>query len=60
MYVEPFVLREKTLGGLLDDTIERYPDNDALVYVDRDYRLSLTLKNVGSFLDISGGASSGS
>ena len=27
--------------------------------VDRDYRLSLTLKNVGSFLDISGGASSG-
>ena len=28
--------------------------------VDRDYRLSVTLKNVGSFLDISGGASSGS
>ena len=28
--------------------------------VDRDYRLALTLKNVGSFLDISGGASSGS
>ena len=27
--------------------------------VDRDYRLSITLKNVGSFLDISGGASSG-
>jgi hypothetical protein len=27
--------------------------------VDRDYRLSVTLKNVGSFLDISGGASSG-
>ncbi len=26
---------------------------------DRDYRLSLTLKNVGSFLDISGGSSSG-
>lgn len=26
--------------------------------VERDYRLSLTLKNVGSFLDISGGASS--
>ena len=27
--------------------------------IDRDYRLSLTLKNVGTFLDISGGASSG-
>ncbi len=27
--------------------------------VDRNYRLALTLKNVGSFLDISGGASSG-
>ncbi len=27
--------------------------------VDRDYRLSVTLKNVGTFLDISGGASSG-
>jgi LPS-assembly protein len=26
--------------------------------VDRDYRLALTLKNVGSFLDISGGSSS--
>ena len=33
-----FVLREWTLGQVLDHTVERYPDNDAVVYVDRDYR----------------------
>ncbi len=33
-----FVLREKTLGQILDETIARIPDNDAVVYVDRDYR----------------------
>jgi len=25
---------EKTLGQVLDETAEKYPDNDALVYVD--------------------------
>ncbi|MDR3073893.1 MAG: AMP-binding protein [Deltaproteobacteria bacterium] len=40
MYVEPFVLREKTLGDLLDEAIARAPDTDAVVYVDRDYRLN--------------------
>ncbi len=38
VYGEPFVLREWTLGQVLDHTIERYPDNDAVVYADRNYR----------------------
>ncbi len=37
--VQPDVLiRELTLGQILDRTVERCPDNDAVVYVDRDYR----------------------
>ncbi|MFO7534606.1 MAG: AMP-binding protein [Kiritimatiellia bacterium] len=32
--------RELTLGQILDETVARYPDNDAVVYADRDYRLS--------------------
>ncbi|MDL2266746.1 AMP-binding protein [Desulfovibrio sp. OttesenSCG-928-G15] len=38
MYVEPFKLRHRTLGQILDSTVSRFPDNDAMVYVDRDYR----------------------
>ncbi|MDR0339680.1 MAG: AMP-binding protein [Desulfovibrio sp.] len=38
MYVEPFKLRDRTLGDILDATVSRFPDNDAVVYVDRDYR----------------------
>jgi fatty-acyl-CoA synthase len=38
MQLEPFVLKEKTLGQLLDETIAAHPDNDALIYVDRDFR----------------------
>ncbi len=38
MEVEAFVLRERTLGQILDETIARFPKNDAVVYVDRDYR----------------------
>ena len=49
MYVEPFVLREKTLGDILDQTIAKCPDNDAVVYVDRDYRL--TWKEFGAEVD---------
>ena len=49
MYVEPFVLREKTLGQLLDEAIAKAPDNDAVVYVDRDYRL--TWKEFGDEVD---------
>jgi|GEM_PF-1106998 len=33
-------LREITLGDLVDEVAERFPDNDAVVYVDRDYRLT--------------------
>lgn len=33
-------LREITLGTLLDEAVEKYPDNDAVVYVDRDYKLN--------------------
>ncbi|MBO4301354.1 MAG: AMP-binding protein, partial [Desulfovibrio sp.] len=35
-----FKLREWTLGQVLDHTVARYPDNDAVVYADRNYRLS--------------------
>ena len=31
-------VRDVTLGTLLDETVERSPDSDAIVYVDRDYR----------------------
>ena len=33
-----FELQEKTLGQLLRDVAAKYPDNDAVVYVDRDFR----------------------
>ena len=33
-------LREITLGTLLDEAVENHPDNDAVVYVDRDFRLT--------------------
>jgi len=32
------ITREATLGQLLDETVSKYPDNDAIVYVDRNYR----------------------
>ncbi len=44
-----FELREKTLGQLLDEAIERFPDNDAVVYVDREYRQSY--KEFGKTVD---------
>jgi len=33
-------LREQTLGQILDETVAAWPNRDALVYVDRDFRLS--------------------
>src|SRR6056297_3911510 len=33
-------LRSITLGKLLDEAIELAPDNDALIYVDRDFRMT--------------------
>ena len=32
------ITREATLGQLLDEVTSKYPDNDAVVYVDRNYR----------------------
>lgn len=29
-----------TLGDILDETVAKYPDNEVLVYVDRDFRLT--------------------
>ncbi|MBQ9406469.1 MAG: AMP-binding protein [Desulfovibrio sp.] len=44
-----FVLREWTLGQVLDHTVARYPDNDAVVYADRNYRL--TWREFGELVD---------
>jgi fatty-acyl-CoA synthase len=33
-------LNDLTLGQILDQTVQKFPDNDALVYVDRDFRLT--------------------
>jgi len=32
------ITREATIGQLLDETVAKVPDQDAVVYVDRDYR----------------------
>ncbi len=40
-------LREITLGDLLDETVEKFRDHDALVYVDREFRLTY-----GQFRDL--------
>ncbi|MFW5500746.1 MULTISPECIES: AMP-binding protein [unclassified Maridesulfovibrio] len=42
-------LREITLGALLDETVEKYPDQEAVVYVDRDFRL--TYREFGELVD---------
>ncbi|WP_320171397.1 AMP-binding protein [Maridesulfovibrio sp.] len=42
-------LREITLGTLLDEIVENYPDNEAVVYVDRDFRL--TYREFGELVD---------
>ena len=47
--MQAFELREKTLGQILDETVAAYPDNDAVVYVDRDYRQ--TYKEFGQVVD---------
>ena len=38
--MESPVIIDKTLGQILNDTVAKYPDKDAVVYVDRDYRLT--------------------
>ncbi len=47
--MERTAVREITLGRLLDETIEKFPDNDCLVYVDRDFRL--TYRQFGDLVD---------
>jgi fatty-acyl-CoA synthase len=42
-------LQELTLGRILDRTVARYPDNEAVVYVDRDFRL--TYREFGELVD---------
>ncbi|PTN34468.1 AMP-binding protein [Desulfonatronum sp. SC1] len=43
------ILREITLGRLLDEAVRDYPDNDAVVYVDRNFRL--TYQEFGEVVD---------
>ena len=42
-------LREITLGQILDEAVEKWPDQEAVVYVDRDFRL--TYKEFGALVD---------
>ena len=44
-----FELREWTLGPILDHTVARYPDNEAVVYADRSYRQ--TWREFGEMVD---------
>lgn len=43
------ILRDLTLGQILDETVAQYPDNEAVVYVDRDYRM--TYREFGTLVD---------
>jgi len=42
-------LRTITMGQMLDETVSKYPDKDALIYVDRDFRL--TYREFGNVVD---------
>jgi fatty-acyl-CoA synthase len=42
-------IREITLGDLLDETVAKHPDTEAVVYVDRDFRL--TYREFGALVD---------
>ena len=42
-------LQELTLGQVLDRTVARFPDTEAIVYVDRDFRL--TYREFGDLVD---------
>ncbi|MBU4379203.1 MAG: AMP-binding protein, partial [Proteobacteria bacterium] len=42
-------IREITLGALLDETVAKYPDTEAVVYVDRDFHL--TYREFGALVD---------
>jgi fatty-acyl-CoA synthase len=47
--MESPVLQSLTLGQILDRTIEKFPDNDAVVYDDRNFRL--TYRQFGELVD---------
>jgi fatty-acyl-CoA synthase len=49
MDMERAPVRDVTLGQILDETVEKYPDNDCVVYVDRDFRL--TYREFGQLVD---------
>ncbi|NJB69026.1 fatty-acyl-CoA synthase [Desulfobaculum xiamenense] len=42
-------VRHITLGQILDETVSKYPDREALIYVDRDFRL--TWREFGELVD---------
>ena len=42
-------LKELTLGQILDQTVEKFPDNEAIVYLDRNFRL--TYKQFSDLVD---------
>ena len=46
---EPVALRNVTLGRMLDETVARHADREALVYVDRNYRM--TWRQLGEQVD---------
>ncbi|MFW5635233.1 MAG: AMP-binding protein [Thermodesulfobacteriota bacterium] len=43
------VLKDDTLGRILERAVEQYPDHDAVIYVDRDFRL--TYREFGKAVD---------
>jgi fatty-acyl-CoA synthase len=43
------ILRSLTLGQILDRSVQAYPDNEAVVYVDRDFRI--TYREFGDLVD---------
>lgn len=49
VHMEEFKLQSLTLGQILDRAIAAVPDNDAIVYVDRSYRL--TYREFGELVD---------
>lgn len=46
---ETLPLQSLTIGQIFDRTVEKYPDNPAVVYVDRDFRL--TYRQLATYVD---------
>ncbi len=46
---ETLPLQSLTIGQIFDRTVEKYPDNPAVVYVDRDFRL--TYRHLATYVD---------